>query len=101
MTLLRQRMIEDLRVRNYSPRTTKTYVDAVAAFARQFRKSPDLLGPEDVRTYQVHLVQDRAASWTTLNQAVCALRFFYGNTLGKDLYRVDLSATVNKYIAVR
>lgn len=84
MTQLRQRMIEDLRVRNYSPRTEKTYVDAVAAFARHFGKSPDQLGPEDVRTYQVHLVEERGASWTRLNQAVCALRFLYVKTLGKD-----------------
>lgn len=84
MTVLRQRMLEDLRVRNYSDRTTKTYVDAVARFAIHFGKSPDLLGPEDVRSYQVHLVQDRGVSWTVLNQTVCALRFFYGKTLGQD-----------------
>ena len=84
MTELRQRMIDDLRVRNYSPRTEKTYVDAVAAFARHFGKSPDQLGAEDVRTYQVHLVKECGASWTRLNQTVCALRFFYCKTLGKD-----------------
>jgi len=84
MTVLRQRMLEDLRVRNYSDRTTKTYIDAVARFAVHFGKSPDLLGPEDVRSYQVHLVRDRHASWTVLNQAVCALRFFYGTTLQRD-----------------
>lgn len=81
---LRQRMLEDLRVRNYSPRTQKKYIDAVAKFARHFGKSPDQLGPEDVRTYQVFLVNERSASWTVLNQTVCALRFFYQKTLGKD-----------------
>jgi len=81
---LRSRMHEDLRIRNYAERTQRTYIDAVARFAQHFGKSPDLLGPEDVRTYQVHLVQDKGASWTMLNQAVCALRFLYGTTLGKD-----------------
>jgi len=77
-------MEEDLRVRNYSERTRKTYVEAVARFARHFGRSPDLLGPEEVRSYQVHLVQEKGASWTVLNQAVCALRFFFGTTLGKE-----------------
>ena len=84
MTALRQRMLEDLSIRNYSPRTTKTYIDAVARFAVHFRKSPDKLGPEDVRSYQLHLVHERHVSWTVLNQSVCALRFFYRTTLGKD-----------------
>lgn len=81
---LRQRMLEDLRVRNYSPRTQKTYIDAVAKFAQHFGKPPDQLGPEHVRTYQLHLVNEQSASWTRLNQTVCALRFFYHKTLGKD-----------------
>jgi site-specific recombinase XerD len=77
-------MLEDLRIRNYAVRTQETYIDAVAAFAKHFRRSPDLLGSDDVRTYQVYLVHERKASWTVLNQAVCALRFFYGTTLGMD-----------------
>jgi len=84
MTLLRQRMLEDLRVRNYSPRTCECYIDRVAKFAQHFHKSPDLLGPEDVRTYQVYLVDEKKCSWTMLNQTVCALRFLYITTLGKD-----------------
>lgn len=84
MTVLRQRMLEDLRVRNYSEHTARTYVAAVARFAVHFGKRPDLLGPEDVRAYQVHLVDNERVSWTVLNQAVCALRFFYRTTLDKD-----------------
>ncbi len=83
MTPLRQRFIEDLRLRNYSPRTVETYVSAVAQFARYCRRPPDQLGPEDVRAYQLHLLQQRA-SWSRFNQAVCALRFFYGVTLGRS-----------------
>jgi integrase/recombinase XerD len=83
MTPLRQRMLEDLRLRNYSPRTVETYVAAVARFAQHFGKSPELLGPEDVRTYQLHLLEQCHASWSRFNQTVCALRFLYRVTLGR------------------
>ena len=56
MTPLRQRYIEDLQVRNKSPRTIETYVLRVALFARHFGRSPELLGPEDLRAYQQHLI---------------------------------------------
>ena len=77
-------MHEDVHVRNYTPETRRVYINAVAAFARHYGKSPGLLGPEEVRSYQVHLVKEKKASWSSLNVAVCALRFFYGTTLGKD-----------------
>ena len=85
MTNLRQRMLEDLRVRNYALGTQEKYIGLVAAFAAHFGRSPDLLGPEDVRSYQIYLVEEKKASWTVLNQTVCALRFFYRTTLGKEL----------------
>lgn len=78
---LRRRMIEDMTVRNLSPATQRSYVHAVARFSRYFNLSPDRLGFEDVRAYQVHLVAN-GISWPALNQTVCALRFFYGVTLG-------------------
>lgn len=84
ITVLRQRMIDDLRLRNRSPRTIKTYIAQVASFARHFKKSPDLLGSEEIRQYQVHLMNERQVSWSTFNQAVCALRFFNRITLGRD-----------------
>jgi site-specific recombinase XerD len=74
-------MVEDLRLRNYSPRTVETYVAAVARFARHFGKSPEVLGPEDVRAYQLHLLEQCHASWSRFNQTVCALRFLYRVTL--------------------
>ncbi len=80
MTELRQRMIQDMQLRNLSPRTIETYVSHVARYARHFGKSPDRLGPEQVREYQLHLLQAKA-SWSLFNQAVCALRFFYNVTL--------------------
>jgi integrase/recombinase XerD len=83
MTRLRQRMLEDLRVRNYSPRTESIYIQHVARFAAHFGRSPDQLTPEDIRSYLVHLVETRRVSWTWFNQAVCALRFFYRVTLDR------------------
>src|SRR3984893_19033319 len=82
MTPLRRRMIEDMRVRNLSPVTQRCYVHAVAKFARHFNRSPDRLGLAQVREYQIHLVEAGAA-WAGFNVTVCALRFFYGVTLGR------------------
>jgi site-specific recombinase XerD len=77
-------MIEDLKVRNRSSRTIQTYVAHVANFARHFGRSPELLGLEEIRQYQVYLVNERQVSWSYFNQAVCALRFLYRHTLGRD-----------------
>jgi site-specific recombinase XerD len=84
MTPLRQRMLHDMQVRNLSPRTIECYLSHVAKFARYFGRSPEHLGPEEVRRWQVHLVEEKRASWSTFNQAVCALRFFYRITLAQD-----------------
>jgi integrase/recombinase XerD len=83
MTPLRLRMLEDMRVRNLAPNTQSIYVDRVAKFAKYFGKSPHLLGPEEIRTYQVYLSTQKNASPSALNQAVCALRFLYRITLAK------------------
>jgi integrase/recombinase XerD len=79
-TPLRQRMIDDLRIRNRSPRTIEAYVSHVARFAKFHKRSPELLGAEEVRAYQKHMV-DLGVSWSLFNQAVCALKFLYRVTL--------------------
>ncbi len=79
---LRRRMIEDMTIRNLSPATQRSYISAVSKFSRHFRRSPDRLGLDEVRDFQVHLVA-KGVSWGSLNQVVCALRFFYGVTLGE------------------
>jgi len=84
MSILRQRMIEDLRLRNYAERTVDNYVMRVAHFARHFGKSPDLLGSEEIRQYQLHLIRTRRSSWSVFNQTVCALRFLYGICLKRE-----------------
>ena len=81
MSPLRRRMIEDMTVRNLSPATQRSYIHAVAKFSRYFGRSPERLGLEEVRAFQVYLVSE-GISWPALNQVVCALRFFYGVTLG-------------------
>ncbi len=80
MSPLRRRMIEDMTIRNLSPATQQSYIHAVAKFSRYFGRSPDRLGLEDARAYQVHLAS-KGVAWGSLNQVVCALRFFYGVTL--------------------
>src|SRR5216683_3299326 len=69
MTHLRQRMQEDLRLRNYSPRTIHSYTRIVAEFASYFHKSPDQLGPEHIRTWLLYLLNERKLAWGTLQCA--------------------------------
>jgi integrase/recombinase XerD len=85
MTPLRQRMVEDMQLRNFSAHTMRAYLHGVAAFAQHFHTSPEHLGPEHVRTYQLFLVQDKQLAWPTVVQTVCALRFFYTVTLRRPL----------------
>lgn len=80
---LRRRMIEDMTVRNLSPATQRSCINAVQKFSRYFGRSPDQLDLEDFHAFQVHLVAT-GISWASLNQIVCALRFFYGITLGQN-----------------
>jgi integrase/recombinase XerD len=82
MSPLRRRMIEDMTVRNLSPATQQSYLYAVAKFSRHFGAPPAQLGTEQVRAYQLHLIAQKR-SWSHINQVACALRFFYGVTLGQ------------------
>ena len=81
---LRRRMIEDMTIRNLSPATQRSYIHAVARFSDYFGRSPDRLTLDEVRTYQVHLAS-KGVAWGSLNQVVCALRFFYGVTLDQAI----------------
>jgi integrase/recombinase XerD len=91
MTLLRQRMLEELQRHNYSQATIESYIKAVKEFAEYFHKSPDLLGAEDVRRYQLYLLNDRKLAAQTVKVRMSALRFFYWKTLKRrDLYFEDL-----------
>jgi integrase/recombinase XerD len=81
MTPLRQRMIEDMQLRNLAGGTQKNYIAHVAAFARYFGKSPDLLDFEAIRQYQLHLLHECTHSPESVNQVTSALKFFYLTTL--------------------
>jgi site-specific recombinase XerD len=84
MTPLRQRMLEDMQVRNFSPHTQTSYVQQVSQFARHFQKSPEDLGPEDIRAYQVYLTSERKLAVSSTLIAVAALRFLYTVTVKRD-----------------
>jgi len=67
----------NLRIRNYAPSTVRCYIRAVAEFAKYFDKSPDLLGPEEIRQWQLYLLNEKRVKLSTYIQVICALRFFY------------------------
>jgi integrase/recombinase XerD len=89
MTPLRQRMLEDMEMRNLSPNTRKSYVRQVAQFAEHFGKSPDQLGPEEIRTYLLSLVR-RDASCNQFNVSRSALRFFFRVTLRREFPAMEI-----------
>jgi integrase/recombinase XerD len=84
MTSLRQRMIEDMQIRNLSVHTQKCYVLQVSLFARHFSKSPEWLGPEQIRAYQIYLTNERKLATKSILLAIAALRFLYKVTLKKS-----------------
>jgi integrase/recombinase XerD len=84
MTSLRQRMTEDMQVRNLALNTQTSYVQQVSLFARYFNKSPEQLGPEDIRTYQVYLTNEKKLAPGSVLIAVAALRFLYRVSLKRD-----------------
>jgi site-specific recombinase XerD len=90
MTQLRQRMLEELQRRNYSSRTIRLYLRHVAEFAQHFHHSPDQLGADDIRRYQLFLIQEKKLAWSSYNQIVCALRFFYVKTLKRAFLLSDI-----------
>jgi len=84
MTILRQRMTEDMQVRNLSPHTQASYLQQVSLFARYFRTSPNALTPEHIRTYQIYLTNEKKLAPNSIHTAVAALRFLYKVTLKKE-----------------
>jgi len=90
VTRLRKMMIEELQRRNYSDSTARGYLSAVAAFAEHFGKSPDQLGPNELRQYQAYLLTKRKLAVGTVIARVAALRFFFVRTLNRHEFRQDL-----------
>ena len=75
MTALRSRMIEDMKLKNLSPRIINAYVSRVRFFAGHFGRSPERLGRKEVRSYLLNLIQEKKISWSVYNQTLCTLRF--------------------------
>ncbi len=84
MTPLRRRMLEDMQIRNFSENTQKSYLMQVSLFARHFKKSPEVLGAEDIRTYQLYLTNEKKLAPGSVLIATAALRFLFTVTLKKD-----------------
>ncbi len=82
MSELRTRMIRDMTVRGFAPRTHKAYIGAVVKLAKHYRRSPDQLTNDEVQNYLAQLIQERTLSWSTCSQAANAFRFLYHVTLG-------------------
>jgi site-specific recombinase XerD len=76
-------MLEDMQLRNFSPHTQTSYVQQVSRFARHFQQSPESLGPEEIRAYQLHLTNEKKLAVGSVLIAVAALRFLYTVTLKK------------------
>jgi site-specific recombinase XerD len=83
-------MLEELQLRNYCAGTIRLYLHHVAAFAEHFHRSPDQLGAEEIRRYQLFLIHEKKLAWSSYNQIVCALRFFYGKTLKRTFLLQDI-----------
>jgi integrase/recombinase XerD len=95
-SVLRQRMIEDMRMRKLSPKTQATYIRSVRLLAAYLGRSPDTAAVEDLRNYQLHLV-DQGTSPITLNATITGLKFFFDVTLG----RAELMAKMKPVIVPR
>ena len=89
MTALRQRLIEEITLRGYSPKTTEAYVHAVAELARYYHRAPDRLTDPEVRAYLLHLHLETAKAASTLNVAVSGLRFFYQRVLNRPFTHLE------------
>ena len=93
MTPLRQRMIDAMVQRGFSPRTQESYVDAIHGMAKHYRRDPAEYTAQEVQAYLLHMVQERRLSYSTMNQAACAARFLYERVLGhgRELFQIPMA----------
>lgn len=90
MTTLRQRMDDAMVLRGFALRTRESYLSAVTALAKHYRRPPDLLNQEEVQAYLLHLIVKRQLAYASVNQAACACRFLFGTVLKRPLERFDI-----------
>ena len=84
MTQLRKRMIEDLQLRGFAPKTQEAYLRAVRQLAEHFKKSPEDITEDDLRQYFLHLKNVKRVSRSTCTLALCGIKFFFEHTMGRD-----------------
>ena len=96
MTPLRQRMIEEMRIRDYSERTISAYVSAVYRLAAFYHQSPDKLGREEIRTFLVDLVEEKQVAWSYYEQVLAALRYLYRHVLHRGEVVEDIRGPRSK-----
>jgi integrase/recombinase XerD len=90
MSELRQRMIDQMTLRGFSPRTHESYLEAVTGLARYYKQSPDQLSAEQIRQYLLYLERERHLAWSSLNVAVSGLRFLYFDTLKWEPVKLEI-----------
>ncbi len=90
MTALRRRMLEDLQLVGYSPKTIKSYIYTVRDLAKHYHRSPDLLSDEEIRQFFLHLINERKLSQSSITIYLCGIKFFFETTLKKKLNTLDI-----------
>ena len=85
MTELRSRMIQDMQLHGLAARTRQSYVDAVKGLARFYQRSPDRLSEDEIRSFFLHLINEKGAARSTVTIYLCGIKFFYETTLGRKL----------------
>ncbi len=84
MTAMREKLIKEMTLRRFSPHTQRAYIASVAGLAQYYNESPEKITKQMIQDYLVYLMQERKLAWSSCNAIVCALRFFYIQTLGID-----------------
>jgi len=92
MGTLRNKMIDAMNLRRFSPRTQESYLSAVSSLAKFYNLAPDLLDAQKIQAYLLHLTVERGLSWSSCNVAVSAFRFFYLEVLGWDRINLPIPA---------
>ena len=92
MTPLRAKMIRELELHRKSPTTIEAYVTAVAQLAQHFNRSPEAIGVEEVRDFLHHLISERHAAYSTVNQKMCGIRFLYQHVLERPDFHLRVPA---------
>lgn len=90
-TPLRQKLIDELDLRGFAPSSKDNYVNAVRRLAEHFKRSPEHISDDELKTYLLHLIREQHRARSTIQVIVSALRFFYQHVLGRSLHAVEAS----------